>query len=141
MLKLRRTPLKDKRGLVILTLIYGEQILCCVSGVASRQEFIDPRKDFKGSLRPIPEGLWEIGTPVTLKQREQGVGFVKVPLTPLEKLNNRDGFLFHNDDNNDTRPGSAGCVVFDPSGQGMEKLLGWLPSLRHRLLWVDYRIF
>lgn len=67
----------------------------CVSGAPGRQHepFIDPGRDFAGSLRPIPEGIYAIGD-IQKGTFEAGIGDTWIPLTvlPPYKVNDRSAF-------------------------------------------------
>lgn len=112
------------------------------SGAPGAQEFIDPRKDYSGSLRPIPEGIYKIGRPEHHPQGNwgQGLGGIWVDLIvqPDYKVNNRSNFGIHLDANYESSPGSAGCIV-TPNKRTFEIILSWIMAgARPKHLVVDY---
>lgn len=99
------------------------------SGSPTRQNeaFVHPSKDYAGSGRPIPEGIYKIGDLIKMGSPETGVGYRKIILGIHKRFNNRDEFLFHDDFNYTTNPGSMGCLVnSDP--KAMDAVIAWTSS-------------
>jgi lysozyme len=113
-----------------------------ISGGPARQDepFVHPAQDWSGSNRPIPEGVYSIGS-VAKGRFAPGIGDVWIPLPVVAEfdVNDRSAFGFHLDANAATAPGSAGCVVF-PERAHLDRLLDWLkPARRPKELVVDWR--
>ncbi|AFY60341.1 glycoside hydrolase family 104 protein [Synechococcus sp. PCC 6312] len=112
------------------------------SGAPRAQELVDPRQDYSGSLRPIPEGIYKIGQPEEHPQGDwgPGIGRLWIPLEvlPEYRVNNRGDFGIHLDSNFATSPGSAGCPVAQKMPT-LQTILGWLfAKARPKWLVVDH---
>jgi lysozyme len=129
-----------------LALVQGAKVtetIPCISGVPSRQSepFVQPKDDYAGSLRPIPEGVYAIGD-IRTGNFEAGIGDTFIPLTvlPPYQVNNRSAFGFHMDANQATAPGSAGCVVFSAKAD-LVQLESWLTGADPpKTLVVDWKL-
>jgi hypothetical protein len=136
----------DEFGLRILrlSLMNGDhtvdKIAVC-SGQSYAQEFIDPRDDYSGSMRPAPEGIWDIGAIDDIGYdpgSSDGFGRYFVPIVQRSAPNNRGEFGLHQDRNRATSPGSAGCVS-PYNAADMLKIITWLQSAaKPQYLVVDW---
>lgn len=108
--------------------------LSVVSGGKAQQSeaFVNPKNDFSGSGRPIPEGVYTIGKLIKMSAAEAGVGYNKIPLDviPDFKLNNRTEILFHDDYNRQEARGSLGCVV-TYNDVDMQRIIKWVTAQTH----------
>lgn len=128
-----RTGRKDSNGLDILQvdLVKGGVVvdtLFATSGQARNQTFEVAGKNTQksGSMAPIPEGVYKLGTPeVTGGSFGSGLGNTWVSIDGNEALSGRSAFGFHRDANIDVAPGSAGCIVFT-NQKDIDKLAGWV---------------
>jgi hypothetical protein len=119
--------------------------LTVISGSSDRQyeRFISPRRDFSGSNRPIPEGIYQLG-PVERGWWGNAIGEVWIGLepTPSSKVNDRSAFGIHTDYNRNISGyrGSAGCICpYDDVG--IERIAKWCnEDARPQRLVVDYGI-
>lgn len=113
----------------------------CLSGVLATQAepFVHPSKDYAGSLRVIPEGVYEIGQHVRGNFGD-GIGKDWIPYEVISqyRLNNRGAFGAHDDHNRARALGSAGCTVSDTPA-GMQRIIAWCKGPnRPRYLVVDH---
>lgn len=112
----------------------------CHSGAPGAQEFVDPKRDYPGSMRPIPPGRYIVG-PVEVAPSGswgEGLGRIWIPLTAVSPPNARSGFGIHLDSNRAYAPGSAGCIV-TPTEESLQRIVGWLKQQnRPKFLEVVY---
>lgn len=109
------------------------------SGARGAQELIDPRRDYPGSLRPIPEGVYRIGkVEHNPSGWGPGLGNYWVDLIPVKPANRRSAFGIHLDSNRVGSPGSAGCPVAATPDR-LDRILKWIEATnRPGLFYVDY---
>jgi GH24 family phage-related lysozyme (muramidase) len=107
------------------------------SGAPGAQEFIDPRHDYPGSLRPLPPGRYRVGLVEVAASGSfgEGLGRIWIGLHPLNPPNARSNFGIHLDANMGTSPGSAGCIV-TKNEQDLQRVVGWLKQ-RNRPEFLD----
>jgi hypothetical protein len=100
----------DEFGATIFQLTWDETTVQMISGLPG-YEPIHPHHDYAGSFRPIPEGVYTLGEPVTepLEDCDSAIGPDWIPLHPESDIGGRDGFLIHRDWNYTISPGTAGC--------------------------------
>lgn len=94
----------------IYILSWGDTRIDCISGTPG-SEPIHPERDWPGSLRPIPEGVYKIEKPVKepVATSDPAIGPDWIALTPLTNISGRNAFLIHRDWNYAVSPGTAGC--------------------------------
>lgn len=116
-----------------LELINGEKRVDAMnvySGGASRQKeaFVHPTKDWPKSVRPIHEGVFNIG-PVERGNWGPGIGSIWISLDAQSgyRPNKRSAFGFHDDHNRTTARGSLGCVVFYKRSE-LLRVVKWVES-------------
>jgi hypothetical protein len=147
-LKLTRTHRRNVEGLewLDLALMNGATAVDRVqvySGQAYAQEFCNPGSDFSGSMRPIPEGVYQIGVmeyaPGTWGDG-LGARYAALDVLPQYRANNRAAIGLHLDANKAYSPGSAGCVV-TATEKVLDRVVSWLDqkSQPDRLV-VDYEL-
>jgi lysozyme len=138
----------DEFGLRILrlSLMNGDRTIdkiAVCSGQSYAQEFINPRDDYSGSMRPAPEGVWDIGKIDDLGYdpgSSDGFGRYFVPIVQRNAPNNRSAFGLHEDRNRVTSPGSAGCLS-PYTIADMQKIITWLKAAaKPQYLVVDWGI-
>ncbi|MBD2020942.1 hypothetical protein H6F43_12210 [Leptolyngbya sp. FACHB-36] len=142
-LLLRPTGERDDDGCLTFTLAWtknGKSVdrMTVLSG-APGTDIIYPTQDYAGSLRPLPEGVYDLG-PVERGWFAPAIGNILVTLTvqPAYRVNNRDHFLIHEDANRSIAPGTAGCIS-PYSATDMERVVSWLNAQsRPRYLVADY---
>ena len=141
-----KTEAYDSFGLRVLrlSLMNGDRTvdkIAVCSGQSWAQEFIDPRNDRSGSMRPAPEGIYDIDSIDDLGYDpgpRDGFGRYWVPITQRNPQNNRSAFGFHQDRNRATSPGSAGCLC-PYNAADMQKLIAWLRAeSKPQFLIVDW---
>jgi hypothetical protein len=100
----------DEFGATIFQLQWDETTVEMVSGLPG-YEPCHPHRDYAGSCRPIPEGRYTLGDPVTepVEDCDPAIGPDWIPLHPETQISGRDGFLIHRDWNYTVSPGTAGC--------------------------------
>lgn len=100
------------------------------SGQSHAQGLVHPTEDYSGSMRIIPEGIYDIGAIDDLGYdpgSSDGFGRWFVPVVDRHRSNNRSAFGIHSDRNYAISPGSAGCpVVYTESD--MFRVIGWLSA-------------
>jgi hypothetical protein len=147
-LKLTRTHQRNVDGLewLDLALMNGAIAVDKVqvySGQAYAQEFLNPAADFSGSMRPIPEGVYQIGemeyAPGTWGDG-LGARYAALDVLSQYRANNRGAIGLHLDANKAYSPGSAGCVT-TPTEAVLDRVVAWLAqnSQPDRLV-VDYEL-
>lgn len=124
----------DEHGLKVfgLYLMNGDRVvdkLVVCSGQAYAQDVVWPPDDYSGSMRPCPEGIYDLGAIDDIGYdpgSSDRFGQYTVPLNPRFPLQ-RSALLLHSDRNRVTSPGSAGCIVtyFE---KDMYILIKWLRS-------------
>jgi hypothetical protein len=145
-LKLIRTRRQNSDGLewLDLALMNGDRAVDRVqvySGQAYAQDFFDPTKDYSGSMRPIPEGVYQVGemeyAPSTWGEG-LGARYAALDVLPQYRANNRSAIGLHLDANRSYAPGSAGCIV-TVDERTLDRVVGWLDQKSQpRRLVVDY---
>jgi hypothetical protein len=108
----------DDYGLKVfgLYLMNGDRVvdkLVVCSGQSYAQDVVWPEDDYSGSMRPCPEGVYDLGVIDDIGYdpgSTDGFGQWTVPLNPRFRLQ-RSALLLHSDRNRATSPGSAGCLV------------------------------
>jgi hypothetical protein len=122
----------DEFGLKIFGLYFMngntvvDKVAIC-SGQSYAQDPVWPLDDYSGSMRPCPEGVFNIGTIDDLGYdpgASDGLGQYVVPLLPQAAIK-RSALLIHADRNRATAPGSAGCLTCYDS-TNMFRIIGWL---------------
>jgi hypothetical protein len=147
-LKLTRTHQRNAEGLewLDLALMNGAKAVDRVqvySGQSYSQEFMNPAADFSGSMRPIPEGVYQIGVmeyaPGTWGEG-LGARYAALDVLPQYRANSRAAIGLHLDANRAYSPGSAGCVV-TPTAATLDRVVNWLEQRTQpdRLV-VDYEL-
>lgn len=115
-----------------------DEVLCC-SGLPEYQELVHPLSDTPGSLRVIPEGVYDFGGIDDLTYEPgsgDGFGRYVVILNPRFPIK-RSLLRIHNDNNRITSPGSAGCLVTYDTGD-MYRIVSWLrAAAKPKYLVVD----
>lgn len=122
----------DEYGLKIfgMYLINGDQVvdkIAFCSGQSYAQDVVWPLDDYSGSMRPCPEGVYDLGAIDDLGYDPgsgDGFGQFVIPLIPRAKIK-RSELLAHADRNRLTSPGSAGCTT-PYSVEKMMVLIGWV---------------
>ncbi len=141
-----RTESYDEFGLRILrlSLMNGDRTvdkIAVCSGQSYAQEFIDPRDDYSGSMRPAPEGVYDFGAISDLGYDPgsgDGFGRYFIPIVQRSAPNNRGEFGMHQDRNRATSPGSAGCVS-PYNANDMLRIVGWFDAIsKPKYLVVDW---
>jgi hypothetical protein len=103
-----------------------DKVAVC-SGQAYAQDVVWPLDDYAGSMRPCPEGVYDLGAIDDLGYdpgSSDGFGQYVIPLLPRAAIG-RSALLIHADRNRSTSPGSAGCCCpFNP--ENMLKIIGWM---------------
>jgi lysozyme len=141
-----KTDFFDEFGLRILrlSLMNGDRTvdkIAVCSGQSYAQEFIDPRDDWSGSMRPAPEGIWDIGAIDDIGYdpgSSDGFGRYFVPIVQRSAPNNRGEFGIHQDRNRNTSSGSAGCIC-PYNVTDMLKIIAWLEAVaKPQYLVVDW---
>jgi GH24 family phage-related lysozyme (muramidase) len=151
-LRLTRTQVTDSRGLVALRLELMENgtrtgRLLVVSGAPGAQRFRLGRDSRAGSLEPLPQGRWRIEDIAWAAGKDNysgnwgpGLGPASVPLTYLGPgTTQRSAIEIHYDANQDSSPGTAGCVGLN-SIADLKTLVGWLRRTDPQVLVVDWGI-
>lgn len=131
-----KTDAYDESGLRVLrlSLMNGDRTvdkIAVCSGQSYAQEFINPRDDYSGSMRPCPEGIYDFGAISDLGYdpgASDGFGRYFVPIVQRSAPNNRSAFGMHQDRNRATSPGSAGCLS-PYSAADMAKIIKWLEAV------------
>jgi predicted chitinase len=86
--------------------------IACTSGQDYAQDVVWPLDDKSGSMRPLPEGVYDFGKLDDLGYdpgSSDGFGQWVYPLIPRAAIK-RSKLLIHADRNRRTSPGSAGCL-------------------------------
>jgi hypothetical protein len=96
------------------------------SGQSYAQDVVPPLSDTSGSMRPLPEGIYDLGAVDDIGYdpgASDGYGQWVYPLEPRAKIQ-RSLLRVHSDRNRSTSPGSAGCVTPYTVSQ-MFAFVGW----------------
>lgn len=149
-LLLTRTGKRDQHGLEILQLQRFKDgvpmgVLTAYSGSHRNQAFRRGVDSKARSNEPLPEGLWSIGDIDWAAGKDNyqaswgpGLGAAWVPITyQAPGRTGRSAIGFHLDENVNSAPGSAGCVVFRTKAD-LQQFLAWLRSDDPRQLYVDW---
>jgi hypothetical protein len=103
-----------------------DKVAVC-SGQNYAQDVVRPLDDYSGSMRPCPEGVYDLGAVDDLGYdpgSSDGFGQYVIPLLPRANIQ-RSQLLIHADRNRSTSPGSAGCCCpFNP--ENMLKIVNWM---------------
>ncbi len=142
-LEMNWTNRLDRRGFRIFRLALtntGKEVdaIEVLSGDLPSQSsnFIRPEKDFSGSGRCLPEGVYSIGhledsqlIRSTPAWDNPGIGryWISLEVLPQYKVNNRGAFGIHADANASYAPGSIGCVC-PLDANGLKKILNWMSA-------------
>jgi GH24 family phage-related lysozyme (muramidase) len=100
--------------------------IACTSGQSYAQDVVWPTEDTSGSMRPLPEGIYDIGVVDDLGYdpgASDGFGQWVYPLEPRAKIK-RSLLRVHSDRNRSTSAGSAGCLC-PYSVETMLKFVTW----------------
>jgi hypothetical protein len=104
------------------------------AGVTQDEAFVRPEDDYSGSLRCLPEGIYNLG--IVEDSRDEGaeswgegIGRWAIALNVIDNhaVNNRSAFYIHDDSNRDYSKGSAGCIC-PFKADGMQRIIGWLEA-------------
>lgn len=99
------------------------------SGQSYAQDVIHPLDDWPKSMRPLPEGIYDIGKLDDIGYDPgsgDGFGQWVYPLEPRAAIK-RSALLVHADRNRATSPGSAGCACpYTP--EDMQKFVKWMSA-------------
>lgn len=121
----------DEESLKIfgLYLMNGDKVVDKVavcSGQNWAQDVVWPTEDTSGSMRPCPEGVYDIGAVDDLGYdpgSSDGYGQWVIAIEPRAKIQ-RSLLRLHSDRNRITSPGSAGCLVtYDEKNMG--RVVAW----------------
>jgi hypothetical protein len=120
----------DPFGLKVLGLYFingnsvVDKVAVC-SGQSYAQDVVWPLDDYSGSMRPCPEGVYDLGSIDDIGYDDgSGFGRYTVPLNPRASIK-RSQLLLHADNNRGVSPGSAGCLCpYNP--ENMARVIGWL---------------
>jgi lysozyme len=152
-LRLRRTPVHQDR-LRVLKLEYvqnGKVVgsLDVYSGSPGHQKFRTAKDSRVGSLEPLPEGQWRVGTIMWKDGKDNydgkiwnaGLGPVKIPLAFKAPGSTARGAIeIHIDWNRRKSPGTAGCLGLQ-NIHDYRILVGWLRDKPEpKRLFVNYRL-
>ena len=98
------------------------------AGFTQSEPFVRPQQDYSGSMRCLPEGIYELG-PVEDAGKGQswgaGLGRYAIELKPKTNVGGRSALFIHLDANKTVSPGSAGCVC-PFNDQDIFRIMGWL---------------
>ena len=107
---------------------------------APNTDIVEPADDYAGSLRPLPEGIYNVG-PVERGWFGDTMGNIAVELVIQSSYaaNDRSAIFIHEDANRSMgSPGSAGCIC-PYTAADMERVAGWLNSFnRPNFIVVDH---
>jgi hypothetical protein len=107
------------------------------SGQSYAQDVVAPESDYSGSMRPLPEGIYDIGLLDDLGYdpgSQDGFGQWVYPLNPRFKMS-RSALLVHCDRNRTTSPGSAGCAC-PYNIDAMLQFVGWMSAKNRPAMFV-----
>jgi Bacterial pre-peptidase C-terminal domain len=149
-LRLSKTSAKTSSGLVQLQLelVQGNKVLdkvVAISGIAGKQNFRLPSQSQSGSMEPLPEGKWSLGSPEWAGNAKgdfnsswgEGLGPVWVSVEPLMSTQ-RSAIGIHLDSNASYSPGTAGCIGVT-SKNDLQKVVSWFDnSLAPKTVVVDW---
>ncbi|WP_407898775.1 hypothetical protein [Scytonema sp. NUACC26] len=152
-LYLTRTDRKDSYGAVVLRLQYFkngvaiDEINCC-SGQPSKQFFRTGRDSKTGSMEPLPEGRWRIGTIKWANGKDNwnasqgaGLGAMSIPFKyDAPGTTARSAIEGHLDANRSGgAPGTAGCTGFY-TVEDSKKVVSWLRDTDPKFLYVNWNL-
>lgn len=157
-IRITRTNMIQPNGLAVLEVALMEgsrkvETVSAVSGAPDRQAFRVASKSQAGSREPIPEGIWDLGTPkpdpmtktrsgiselvefASGKSKDftkdwpqdgDGLGPVWVEMT-CHSRTARSHIGFHVDNNSAFAPGTVGCVgiINDSELKSLRKFVSW----------------
>ena len=151
-LRLTRTGDVDRRGLELLRLAFvvdriPMEELLVVSGAPGRQGFRRGQDSKAGSLEPLPEGRyrvgsieWKGGTDVYAGSWGAGLGPVWVGIEyEAPGTTARSALGIHLDENQGSSPGTAGCVGIRSMDE-LKRLVSLLRKHDPKLLFVDWKL-
>lgn len=132
------TDRQDEFGASIFELSWAGTTIEMISGLPGYDPCW-PSQDYPRSCRPIPEGIYRVGTPVheSVESCDPAIGPLWIPLEPLSDIGGRDGFLIHFDWNFETSPGTAGCPA-PIRHKNMYVIAGAVEAGEFNMLKVDY---
>lgn len=143
------TGTHDQYGfkIFLLRFVNGNEVvdqIKTISGIPAAQKrgLLKPEDDFPGSGNPIPEGIYKVGSVISMSAPERGVGHTKIPVDVLPdfRVNKRSEILFHDDFNRAQARGSMGCIV-TYSDIDMKRIVSWCnQKSRPDMLVVDYNL-
>jgi hypothetical protein len=120
-------------------LVNGDRIVDQMSvlsgaGVTQDEGFVRPEDDYSGSLRCLPEGIYDLGAVEDsrsegLESWGEGLGRWAIALNviPSHAVNNRSAFYIHDDANRSYAKGSAGCIC--PFRlEDMNRIVAWMSA-------------
>lgn len=101
-----------------------------LSGSASTQysDMVAPEKDYSGSGRCLPEGVYSLGELEDIgtgRSWGEGIGRYWVSVDATNPVNSRGNFGIHDDANRSYSMGSLGCVC-PFSSEGYDRIVGWM---------------
>jgi hypothetical protein len=104
------------------------------AGVTQDEDFVRPEDDYSGSLRCLPEGIYDLGAVEDsrsegLESWGEGLGRWAIALNviPDHAVNNRSAFYIHDDANRSYAKGSAGCIC-PFKVEDMNRIMGWMSA-------------
>ncbi len=101
-----------------------DKVVGVVSGSASTQVYFPKANPGPaGSLKPIPEGIYNLEKPESTTIQALGPWFAPIVPDPSP----RSEFGIHLDGNRSSSPGTAGCIGL-PDTVSLNKFLGWMKS-------------
>jgi hypothetical protein len=148
-LRLTKTSAKTPSGLVQLQLelVQGSKVVdkvAAVSGIPGKQAFRPPSQSQSGSMEPLPEGKWSLGSPEWASGKGnfngswgEGLGPVWVSVEP-QMSTQRSDIGIHLDSNASYSPGTSGCIGVT-SKSDLQKVVSWFDnSLAPKTVVVDW---
>jgi Bacterial pre-peptidase C-terminal domain len=138
-LKLTRTYSKESNGLedLNLALMQGNQVVdkvIAVSGQPGKQYFRKAGDSISGSMEPLPEGKWSLGSVEWASGGKgsysgtwgEGLGPVWVSVNP-EMYTQRSEIGIHWDYNASYSPGTSGCIGITNKSD-LQKVVSWFDN-------------
>lgn len=137
-LRLTKTNRTNANGLteLQLELVQNSKIVdkvVAIAGVPSKQAFRRPYESRSGSMEPLPEGKWSLGSVEWAGGRNnfssswgEGLGPVWVSMEPTMSTS-RSAIGLHLDSNASYSPGTAGCVGVT-NKTDLQKVVSWFDN-------------
>jgi len=148
-LRLTKTNITEADGLVELQLelVKGNKVVdkvVAVSGQPGKQFFRLPSQSKSGSMEPLPEGKWTLGSPEWASGKGnysaswgEGLGAFWVSVEPTMSTSRSD-IGIHFDSNASYSPGTSGCIGVT-SKSDLQKVASWFDdSLAPKTVVVDW---